>query len=100
MSQMLNTLRLPMRYADAALAAGIVMLVIMMVIPLPAWLLDVLLVTNLSLALLALLMTLNVRQALDFSVFPTLLLIATLFRLALNVTSTRLILLQGYAGQV
>ena len=76
------------------------MLVLLMIIPIPAWLLDFLLTVNISLALVILLTTLYTENALSFSVFPTLLLIITLFRLSLNITGTRLILLHGYAGDV
>ena len=81
-------------------AAASVMLVLLMIIPIPAWLLDFLLTVNISLALVILLTTLYTENALSFSVFPTLLLIITLFRLSLNITGTRLILLHGYAGDV
>jgi flagellar biosynthesis protein FlhA len=72
----------------------------MMVIPLPYEVLDLLISLNLSVALVVLLSTLNVSRPLDFSSFPSLLLITTLFRLALNVSSARLILLNGFAGYV
>src|SRR5437868_9223987 len=72
----------------------------MMVVPLPTALLDLLLVTNIALALLALLASMFTTRVLDFSIFPSYLLIATLFRLALNVSVTRLVLLHGYAGKV
>src|SRR5690242_8394401 len=72
----------------------------MMVIPLPTALLDLLLVSNIALATLALLASMYTRRVLDFSIFPSYLLIATLFRLALNVSVTRLVLLHGYAGKV
>ncbi len=88
------------QYNDVVVVLGVVLVVVMMVLPLPAPLLDVLLATNISLALLILLLTMNVAQPLQFAVFPSLLLITTLFRLALNVSSTRLILLHGYAGQM
>ncbi|GAC1404455.1 MAG: flagellar biosynthesis protein FlhA [Candidatus Velthaea sp.] len=76
------------------------LLVILMIVPIPTWLLDLLLSMNISLALVILLTTLYTENALAFSVFPTLLLIITLFRLSLNITGTRLILLHGYAGDV
>ena len=76
------------------------MLVVLMIIPIPTWLLDFLLSMNIALALVIMLTTLYTENALAFSVFPTLLLIITLFRLALNITGTRLILLHGYAGEV
>ncbi len=72
----------------------------MMIVPLPTWLLDILLATNLSMAVAILLVVLYVPDALAIATFPTVLLLTTLFRLALNVSSTRLILLQADAGQV
>ncbi|HSF27041.1 MAG TPA: FHIPEP family type III secretion protein, partial [Actinomycetes bacterium] len=72
----------------------------MMVVPLPTFVLDLLLAANITGSLLILLVCMNVKRALDFSVFPALLLVATLFRLALNVSATRLVLLDGYAGKV
>jgi flagellar biosynthesis protein FlhA len=74
--------------------------VLMMVVPVPHVLLDVLLAANISLAVLVALSVLVLRDSVDFSVFPSLLLITTLVRLALNVSATRLILLHGYAGKV
>jgi flagellar biosynthesis protein FlhA len=72
----------------------------MMVVPMPTPLLDLLLVVNIGMATLALLASMSTRRVLDFSIFPSYLLIATLFRLALNVSVTRLVLLNGYAGKV
>ncbi|WEO79305.1 flagellar biosynthesis protein FlhA [Cryobacterium sp. SO2] len=72
----------------------------LLVVPIPAGLLDVLIIVNILLALVTLLTTMFVKKPLDFSVFPSLLLVATLFRLGLNVASTRLVLGEGYAGQV
>src|SRR5688572_345643 len=72
----------------------------MMVVPLPAVLIDMLLALNITVALLVVLVSMFVSRPLDFSVFPSLLLVATLFRLALNVSATRLVLLDGYAGKV
>ncbi|KUO95053.1 flagellar biosynthesis protein FlhA [Ferroacidibacillus organovorans] len=79
---------------------GIIGIIAMLVIPIPPTMLDVLLIINLSISLTVLLVAMSIREALDFSVFPSLLLVTTLFRLALNVSSTRLILTQGYAGHV
>src|SRR5690625_6503645 len=73
--------------------------VIAMVVPIPAALLDILLGANLAFALLILLVVLTLRDTLDLSSFPSLILMTTLIRLALNVSSTRLILLDGYAGK-
>ena len=86
--------------SDLILAAGLALIVGMLVIPLPSILLDLFITTNLTLALLILLVAVSVREPLDFSVFPSLLLFATLFRLAINVSSGRLILLRGEAGHV
>lgn len=85
---------------DIVLAIGLVVIVCMMIIPLPAPLLDILLTINISLAVVILLVCLYTQEPLDYSSFPTVLLIATLFRLGLNVSSTRLILLHGQAGNV
>ncbi len=86
--------------ADAALAALIIAIVALMIVPLPTTLLDLLLAGNLAASVVILLVALYVSDALKIAAFPTLLLITTLFRLALNVSSTRLILLQADAGEV
>src|SRR5438067_675882 len=88
------------RYSDVLLAAAVCAVVGMMIIPLPEWLLDLLIITNLSLGLVMLMVALYAKDALQFSVFPSLLLITTLFRLGLDISATRLILLQAHAGQV
>ena len=88
------------RYSDVLIAVAIVTIVIMMIIPLPTILLDVLICLNITIALLVVMSAIYNVEALDLSVFPSLLLITTLFRLALNISSTRLILLNGYAGEV
>lgn len=87
-------------HADAALGLWVVSLVAMMIVPLPTLLLDLLIASNLALSVLLLLVSLTVRDGLAFTSMPTLLLVTTLFRLALNVSSTRLILLQADAGQI
>lgn len=86
--------------SDVVVVMGILAIVVMMVIPLPTYLVDLLLVLNMGVALLVLLLTMNVREPLELAVFPTLLLILTLFRLALSISTTRLILLHGDAGRV
>ena len=86
--------------SDGFLAAAVVGIVAMMIIPLPPMLLDVLIVLNLTFSLTILLVSLNIREPLEFSSFPPLLLIATLFRLGLNVSAARLILLNAHAGEV
>ncbi|MGI6587755.1 MAG: flagellar biosynthesis protein FlhA [Peptococcia bacterium] len=89
-----------MRHTDIIVALGIVGIVIMMIIPLHPSLLDILLVFNITCSLIILLVTMYNKEPLDFSVFPSLLLVMTLYRLALNISSTRLILLHAYAGEV
>ncbi|MEM1417243.1 MAG: flagellar biosynthesis protein FlhA, partial [Myxococcota bacterium] len=88
------------RLADVVLAAFVLLIVGMMVVPLPTALLDVLIAGNVSVAVLMLLVGLYVASGLELSAFPTLLLVTTLYRLALNVSSTRLILLQADAGEI
>ena len=88
------------QHSDVLVAAVLIMIVLMMIIPLPTMLLDILLCVNITLSLVIVLVTIYNSEALDFSVFPSLLLITTLFRLALNISTTRLILLEGYAGEV
>jgi type III secretion protein V len=86
--------------ADVALAVLVVSVVAMMIVPLPTWLLDILISTNLSMSVAILLVVLYVPDALAIATFPTVLLLTTLFRLGLNVSSSRLILLQANAGEV
>jgi flagellar biosynthesis protein FlhA len=86
--------------AHVWVAAASVLMIALLIVPVQPWVLDLLLSMNISLALVILLVTLYTENALSFSVFPTLLLIVTLFRLSLNVTGTRAILLHGYAGAV
>jgi flagellar biosynthesis protein FlhA len=83
---------------DAAMAVAVLGILTVMLIPLPPFLLDLLLTANLALSLLTLLISMYVLRPLDFSVFPSALLLLTLFRLSLNVASTRLILLHGNEG--
>ena len=95
-----NVLQRVSATAPIWIAGASVMLVILMIVPIPAWLLDILLTMNIGAALVIIGTALYTENALQFSVFPSLLLIITLFRLSLNVTATRSILLHGYAGQV
>ncbi len=90
-----------MKIKDASIAFVILVVILLIIVPIPAMLLDVLLIVSITMSLLVLLMSMYVREALDFSAFPTLLLILTLFRLGLNIASTRLILgNDGKAGEV
>jgi flagellar biosynthesis protein FlhA len=86
--------------AKVAVPIGVVGIIMLLVVPVPSWMLDLLIIVNIMLALVVLLTTMFVKKPLDFSVFPSLLLVATLFRLGLNVASTRLVLGDGFAGQV
>ncbi|ABF86210.1 type III secretion protein LcrD/AscV [Myxococcus xanthus DK 1622] len=88
------------KYSDIVLAVVVVAIVGMMIVPLPTLLLDVLLTLNISISVVLLLVSLYVPAALHLSVFPTLLLITTMFRLALTISTTRLILLTGDPGEV
>ena len=89
------------RLFDNVISVFVVVIVLFLLIPLPPFLLDVFFIINISLALIILLITMNIHEPLEFSIFPSLLLITTLFRLGLNVSSTRLILSNGgQAGQV
>ncbi|WP_182525715.1 flagellar biosynthesis protein FlhA [Nocardioides dongkuii] len=88
------------RLTQLGVPIGIVMIVVMLVVPLPAVLLDLLIAANITGALLVLLTAMFVVRPLDFASFPSVLLVMTLFRLALNVSATRLVLVDGYAGKV
>jgi len=88
------------RHADLALAALVVSIVGMMIVPLPTFLLDLLICVNIAIAVTLLLLSIYVGQALKIATFPTLLLLTTLFRLALEISATRLILLRADAGEV
>lgn len=85
---------------DILVGFGIIGIILMIIIPLPPFLLDIMLAINIGLSVLILLMTIFSTSILELSIFPTILLVTTLFRLGLNISSTRLILGQGYAGNV
>ena len=88
------------RYADIMLAVLVMLVVGMMIVPLPPFLLDLLLVLNISISMIMLLISMYIPEALKLASFPTIILVTTMFRLALNVSSTRLILLDAHAGEV
>jgi flagellar biosynthesis protein FlhA len=88
------------RLTQLGVPVGIVFIVVMLVVPLPAILLDLLIAINITGALLILLTSMFIARPLDFAAFPAVILVMTLFRLALNVSATRLVLLDGYAGKV
>lgn len=89
-----------MKFKDISVLLAVILIVAMLVIPFPPWLLSVLIIINISLALLVLLTAMNMKEALEFSIFPSLILLLTLFRLGLNVSTTRSILSKGDAGNV
>jgi len=88
------------RYGDLALVAGVIAVVAMMVLPLPTLLVDILVAVNICAGVMLLLVAIYVRSPLEFSVFPSVLLLTTLFRLALSIATTRMILLEGDAGHI
>ncbi|MDQ2837582.1 MAG: flagellar biosynthesis protein FlhA [Actinomycetota bacterium] len=90
----------PKRLSQLAVPVGVVAIILMMVVPVPSMVLDFLIAINITGALLIVLVSMYVERPLDFSSFPSLLLVATLFRLALNISATRRVLGNGYAGQV
>ena len=94
-----SSLRRLLSHTDLLAAVGVVMVVTMLVIPLPSALLDLLITLNISGALAIVVATMYLKTALDFSAFPTLLLLTTMFRLAINVSVTRLVLTKGDAGR-
>ncbi|MDD2511185.1 MAG: FHIPEP family type III secretion protein, partial [Syntrophomonas sp.] len=88
------------KHSDIMIAILVISIVMMMIIPMKPVLLDILLSFNISFALIILMVSMFNTEPLNFSVFPSLLLVMTLFRLSLNVSSTRLVLLHAYAGEV
>ena len=99
-SKRMSPLDLIRKNSDIVLAAGVILILALMILPIPAMLLDVLLALNITAAILILLVSMYINSPLELSVFPGMLLLLTIFRLSLNVASTRLILGEGYAGEV
>lgn len=89
-----------MRYSDMLVALAIIAIIFIIIIPIPALILDILFTFSIGFSLVILLLTIFTTETLQFSVFPSLLLVSTLFRLSLNVSSTRLILRDGAAGEI
>ena len=87
-----------MNVTQLAAPVLILMILAMMVLPLPAFVLDVFFTFNIAISVLVLLIAVNTQKTLDFSVFPTVLLVTTLLRLSLNVASTRVVMLEGHTG--
>ncbi|MEQ9642712.1 MAG: flagellar biosynthesis protein FlhA [Alphaproteobacteria bacterium] len=94
----LTTLLFNARQGDVALAAGVVGIIVVLILPMPAWLLDFSLAISITLSVMVLMTCLFIIRPLEFSSFPTVLLIATMLRLSLNLASTRLILSEGHTG--
>ena len=88
------------KYFEIIVAFAVIGIIAIILLPVPAFLMDFLLSLNLTLSILILLLTLFTKNALEFSIFPSMLLIMTMFRLGLNISSSRLILSKGYAGEV
>jgi flagellar biosynthesis protein FlhA len=95
-----NTVRRLLKHTDMIAALAVVVIVAMLIIPLPSMLLDLFITINIAAALAVVVATMYLKKALDFSAFPSLLLLTTMFRLAINVSVTRLILTKGDAGSV
>jgi flagellar biosynthesis protein FlhA len=95
-----ETMKKLLRHTDLLAAVGVLVIVAMLVIPLPSMIIDLFITVNISAALAVVVSTMYLKKALDFSSFPTLLLLTTMFRLAINVSVTRLILTKGDAGSV
>ena len=90
-----------MKLFNNAVSAFVIAVIALLIVPLPTWLLDFMFIANLTISFVILLTTMYIRESLEFSIYPSMLLITTLFRLALNVSSTRKILTNGgYAGEV
>lgn len=89
-----------LKHSEYGLAIGVLCIIVVLIIPLPTFLLDILITVNISISFLVLLVVLQLKRALEISAFPSLLLFVTLFRLSLNVASTRLILMNADAGSV
>ena len=100
MGSLSDKMRKLLRYGDLWLVFGLFGTILLLILPIPPFLLDLLLTVSIGLSLLTLLVILYLRTPAEFTGFPTLLLFITLYRLALNVASTRLILLDGYAGHI
>src|SRR5882724_7114596 len=100
MDTMSHRMRKLLKFGDLWLVVGLFATILLLILPVPPFLLDLLLTISIALSLLTLLVILYLRTPAEFTGFPTLLLFITLYRLALNVASTRLILLDGYAGHI
>ncbi|MDM5332741.1 flagellar biosynthesis protein FlhA [Ureibacillus composti] len=89
-----------MKFRDLGVLGAVILIVAMLIIPLPTWLLSFLIIINITLSLIVLLTAMNMKEALDFAIFPSVILLLTLFRLGLSISTTRAILSNGDAGDV
>ncbi|MFJ8234345.1 flagellar biosynthesis protein FlhA [Ureibacillus sp. NPDC094379] len=89
-----------MKFRDLGVLGAVILIVAMLIIPLPTWLLSFLIIINITLSLIVLLTAMNMKEALDFAIFPSVILLLTLFRLGLSISTTRAILANGDAGDV
>lgn len=89
-----------MKLSDLGVLGAVILIVAMLIIPLPTWLLSFLIIINITLSLIVLLTAMNMKEALDFAIFPSVILLLTLFRLGLSISTTRAILAEGDAGDV
>src|SRR5699024_6995953 len=98
----LNTTKLKNTFiqTDVLISSSIIVILLIMILPFPAGLMDFFLATNISLSIVVMLVAFYTVKPLEFAVFPGMLLILTLFRLSLNIATTRLILSEGYAGSI
>src|SRR6476660_5816961 len=94
----LDRLGATLKRGEIALALGVVAILVVLILPMPTWLLDFSLAISVTLSVLILMVSLFIQKPLEFSAFPTILLIATMLRLALNLATTRLILSHGHEG--
>ncbi|MEK7375974.1 MAG: FHIPEP family type III secretion protein, partial [Candidatus Margulisiibacteriota bacterium] len=85
---------------DFVVAASLVVIIALMLVPLPAFILDILVTLNIASALMILLVAMYLKEPLEFAAFPSILLVVTLYRLSINIAASRLILLNGFAGEV
>ena len=99
-SGILNTLQSIFRSKDIAMIFGVIVLVALMVVPIPTVLVDVMLALSITISIAIILLTMFIREPMEFSVFPTVLLLVTLLRLGINISITRQILVTGFAGKI
>jgi flagellar biosynthesis component FlhA len=88
------------KMSEMGMAIGIIFIIVMLIIPMPSWLIDLFITFNIAIGVIILLISIYITNPLEFAVFPTMLLVTTLFRLAINVSTTRMILLHGHVKDI